>query len=250
MNLAHIHGLVKRSVKANSPLILSVAAGIGTLATAYLASKATLEAAEIVRDAERDQQWPATDKRELWVGRTRLVWRTYIPTAICAGVTISCVIGANRVANRKLLASQAAFAISEQAYSNYRDKVIKEYGEKKDKAIRDEIAEERVKAHAPSQEVMLIGSGDVLCCELFTMRFFNGDIESLRRAVNKINQQCLSQDYATLTDFYYEIGLSPTTESGQLGWISSRLLELDFTSVLTENGSPALAFDYNYYKVL
>lgn len=248
MNLGNLHKLLRRNVKIHSPIILSVTGAVGTLATAYLASKASIEAHDIIVKHEA-LAGTAGDRKQRIIERTRLVWRLYIPTGICATSTIVCIVGANRVQAKKTLAAQAAFAITERAYSEYRDKVIQEFGNDKDKSIRDSIAEDRVNK-GPAQDIIISGSGSVLCCEIFTGRYFNGDIESLRKAVNQINHRALANDYATFDDFYYLIGIGQTKESNRLGWTSSRLLELEFTSILTNDGTPCLAFDYNYYSVL
>jgi hypothetical protein len=72
------------------------------------------------------------------------------------------------------------------------------------------------------------------------------DMESLKKAENKVNHNVLAHDYCTLNKFYDEVGLKYTAYSHDIGWTSGRLMELEFTSVLTDDGKPALAFSYNY----
>jgi hypothetical protein len=180
--------------------------------------------------------------------RTKLVWKIYIPSAIAATSTIACLVGANRVGLKKTMAAQTAFAISERMYSEYRDKVIEEYGERKDQSIRDKIADERVKLTAPSNDILVTGPGNVLCCELYTGRYFSSDMESLRKAQNELNSQLLAHDYATFDDFYYMIGLGRTSSSSQMGWKSTKLMGLSFSTILTDDGRPCLAFEYNYVE--
>jgi hypothetical protein len=222
------------------------------LATAFLASKATVEAVDLIRKEEepRLHTHDIRSNRELWTDRTKLTWRLYVPTAISAATTVSCIIGANRIEAKKTLAAQTAFAFSQRAYSEYRDKVIEEYGERKDQNIRDSIAEERVKSNTPSKDILISGSGNVLCCEMYTMRYFSSDMETLRRAENALNKQLLAHDYATFDDFYHMVGLGRTSSSSQIGWESTKLMELQFTTVLTDDGRPCLAFEYNYTKPL
>jgi hypothetical protein len=246
MNLGDVGRLLRRNGKEHFPLILSIAAGVGTLATAYLASKASFEAARIIDAEEAKDAGIYLSKKHMIMERTKLVWKLYIPTATSAVTTIACVVGANRVQVKKTIAAQTAFAVSQRVYSEYRDKVIEEFGERKDQAIRDQMADDRVKLTAPSQDILISGPGNVLCCEMFTGRYFASDMESLRRAQNDINAKVLSHDYATLNDLYYMIGLAHTTHGGQLGWKSSRQMDLQFTTVLTEDNRPCLAFDYNY----
>ena len=249
MNLGDIGRLLRTNTKEHFPTILSVAAGVGTLATAYLASRASFQAAEIIHYSERERG-PLTDRKERIIERTKLVWKLYIPAGISAASTITCIISANRVEAKKTLAAQTAFAVSERVFHEYRDKVIEEYGERKDEAIRDQIAEDRVKATAPKSDIMISGPGNVLCCELFTGRYFNSDMETLRKSQNELNARLLAHDYATFDDFYYMVGLSRTSSSSQIGWRSTKLMELRFTTVLSEDGRPCLAFEYNYTEPL
>lgn len=246
MNLIGLNRLLRSHVKSQSPVILSCIAGVGVLATAFLASKATVEAVDLIKkDSAKTFTMAPKDAR---IHNAKLVWKLYIPTGISAVTTIACVTGANRIQARKTLAAQAAFAISERGYSEYRNKVIEEFGDRKDESIRDSIAEDRVASTTP--EIIIAGSGGVLCCELQTMRYFDSDVETLRRAENQINAQVLSNDYATLDDFYHILGLAGTKTSGNLGWKSGRLLNLYFTSMLTQHDVPCLAIDYNYIEPL
>jgi hypothetical protein len=90
----------------------------------------------------------------------------------------------------------------------------------------------------------------VLCCELYTRRYFKSDMEALRKAQNDINSKIIHELYVTLDELYNLLGLTSTSVSGNLGWDSDKMLELQFSTVLTENGEPCLAFEYNYLKPL
>lgn len=239
MNINNALKAIKVNAKHNSPIILSSLGGLGVLSTAYLTAKASFEAARLIDDSELTET----------VDRAKLVWKLYIPAGISAGATIMCIAGSTRVSANKIIAAQTALSATQQVYSDYREKVIEEYGKRKDENIRDKIAEERVKQN-PTGQAIVIGEGKILCCELYTGRYFNSDMETLRRAVNDINRKVISQDYVTMTDFYYLIGLTPTSGSSESGWKSVRLMELQFTSVLTDDGKPCLAFDYNYVDLL
>jgi hypothetical protein len=249
MNLGDLGRLIRSGTKEHLPLILSVAAGVGTIATAYLTAKASFEASDVIREHEEENP-PSDDFKERLIDRTKLVWKLYLPPAASAFSTIACIVGANRVEVKKTIAAQTAFAISQRALSEYRTKVIEEYGERKDQSIRDQIADDKVKNSAPSSEVIVAGSGTVLCCELFTMRYFMSDAETLRRSQNDINQKLLAHDYASLNDFYYMVGLQPTSVSSQLGWKSAKQMNLEFSTALTEDNRPCLTFDYNYTEPL
>lgn len=249
MNLGDAGRLLRRNTKEHSSQLLSIAAAVGTLSTSYLVGKASFQACDVIREREGHFGTP-DDRKERIIERTKLVWKLYIPPAISAVSTIGFIIGANRVELKKTIAAQTAFAVSERVYSEYRDKVIEEYGEHKDQSIRDSIAAERVKSTSPGQDLLMIGPGNVLCCEMYTGRYFSSDMETLRKAQNELNSKLLHHDYATFDDFYEMIGLARTSSSGQLGWKSTKLMGLEFSTVLTDDGRPCLTFEYNYVEPL
>lgn len=238
----------KHILKANSPAIMSGVAVGGVISTAYFAAVATVKASRII---EKEESSAGTHGK--FVGRLKervpLVWKLYIPTAASGAVTIGCIVGSTRISARRGAAVQAALVIAERTYDEYRDKVIEEYGARKDQTIRDSIAEDKVaKSTLPNREIAIVGPGTTLCMELHTGRYFHSDMETLRRAENQLNQRLLQHDTASLNDWYDMIGLEPTSYSDDLGWNSNDLMELQFTSVLAGDGRPVLAFDYNYVK--
>lgn len=235
-------------VKRNSPTILSSAAVAGVVSTSYLTGKATFKASRVIYTVEEYRDVPM-NKKELVKERAVLVWKLYIPAAASGAVTIGCIVGANHIGNKRAVAAQAAFILTERAYSEYRDKVVEEYGEKADQKIREKIAEDRIRDNPPS-EILIAGPGNVLCYEKFTGRYFASDIETLRKAQNELNAQLLHHDQCSMEEWYNMIGLGATTNSSSMGWNSDKLMELHFSSVLSEDGRPCLAFDYNYWRSL
>lgn len=229
---------MKAFLKRNSSTIFTVGAGAGVLTTAYLASVAGYRAAHRLESED-----PYMDIRE----RAILVWRLYIPTAGAAAATIICLAGAKRVDASKILASQTALAVSQRAYEGYRAQVIEELGDKKDKLFRANVAEKEInKLPLPA---IVVGQGKVMCCELYTGRFFESSMEALSRAVNDLNAGLVRHDYATLDEFYYLVHLGSTSASSKMGWKASRLVELEYSSIL-HGDTPCLAFDYNYLDII
>jgi len=236
MSVNKILAPARRGVKEHSSLILSVGAGIGVIATAYLAAQAGYRTAQTLSHED-----PNEDIRE----KAKRVWRFYIPAGATGAATIICIASVKRIDGRKTLAAQTALAIAQQSYLEYREKVIEEFGEKKDQAIVAKVAEKKIENSPPG--TIVVSDGSVLCCELWTGRYFESNMQELQRAVNEVNSMMLRHDYATLWDLYYIIGLEATHVSSQAGWSSDKLLELDYSSIL-HKGQPVLAFDYNYVK--
>jgi hypothetical protein len=234
----------ERLIVNNSPVILTAIGVAGTLTTAYLTGKATFKAAKILEENEiRLDPLEAKEK-------VQLVWRLYIPAATTALLTVSAIISANRVGSRRAAALAAAYSLSEKAFEEYRSKIVDRLGEKKEQAIRDEIAQERVdRDPVGNREVILAGEGSVLCYEAYTGRYFLCDMETLRKAQNDINHQVIHDSYASLSDLYDEIGLPHTANSEEVGWNADRLLDLRFSAVLTDTGKPCISVEYDVSPV-
>lgn len=235
MGFNDIFNRVVKFTSDNSPAILTGMAVAGTVATAYLTGRATFKAAEIISQGPGD--W---DNREI----IEETWQLYIPPVVSAATTITCIVMAHRIGTRRAAAMAAAFALSEKAFEEYQKKVVEKLGAKKEQAARDEIAQERVKANPKgSREVIVVG-GEVLCYEAYTGRYFTSRMEDLKRAQNKINHQVNNDYYASLTDFYNEVGLSPTSMSDEVGWNVNKLLELEFSAVIADDGSPCISIEF------
>lgn len=245
----HILNQAAKFLKDNSHHILSVGAIIGTGATAYFSGKAAYETGREV-EAEKEA---AKDYLSNYALSTKDIfkkeWRRYVPAALAFTGTTICIVGSNRVSSRKIVAATMAYSLSEKAFNTYKEKVVEQLGAKKERAIVDEIAADKVRNNPPPP-MIVAGSGSVLCCESHTMRYFTSDMETLMQAVNKINAQLMRDDRATLSDWYYLIGLKETHQSHDFGWESPKLLELVCTAVMADNNRPCLSFDYNYLKQL
>lgn len=250
MTLSDILRAADRITRDNSPAILTSLGVTGTLATAYFTGKATWHARGVLDEIETEEDYiPPTRARDLFADRTKEVWQLYIPAAATGLVTIGCVVGAAKVSSRRTAALTMAYSLGDRAFQEYRDKVTQTFGEGKEQQVRDSIAQDRVTNNPPG-EVIVMGGGNILCCELYTQRYFLSDMETLRKAQNDINAKANRHGHATLSDFYELIGLEYTSNSWEMGWKDSKQLTLNFSSVLAEDGRPCLAFAYKDIEVV
>ena len=74
-------------------------------------------------------------------------------------------------------------------------------------------------------------------------------MEELRRAQNDLNEHILNHSYATLHEFYNLIGLPTTKYASEVGWNTSQLLEIKFSSCIAEDGRPCITIEYNAYPI-
>jgi hypothetical protein len=250
MNTSTLLAPTFKFLKGHAPEILSGLAVLGLGTTAYLAARSGMQMAkDIANDPEEGARLET--RQELYLRRAKTHWRTYMPPLGAGVLTTAAIVGSNRVSGQRTAAAVAAYSLSEKAFSRYKEKVVETVGEKKAAAVQDAIAQEQVAA-GPAAGLVLIGDGNVLCCELHTGRYFMSDKQALVNAVNQLNAKMVNSlgSEATLNDFYQEIGLDQTSNSHQMGWTSDRLLRLNFSSCLTPDMKAALAFEYEYIKFL
>lgn len=244
MQIAHIMKTARTMIQHNSPGILTGIAVAGTFTTALLAAKGGYRAAQALEDELKRRDDPIVGRPILTLkDKAKIVWPLFIPAAGVGVATIACVIGANHVSSKRVAAWAGAYSLTEKAFAEYKHKVVETIGEKKEEGVRASVAEDRVRATPPSSELVIIGNGDVICYEMMTGRYFNSSMEKLRAAENEINAQIINEMYASLNDFWHLIGLPSTGYGEEVGWTTSNLLKLKFSSLLTDKGEPVLAVE-------
>jgi hypothetical protein len=233
----------------NSPVLLTAIGVAGTIATAVFTHRAALKADLIIEQHEtnliQQRMTPAGNKEKL-----QLVWKCYIPPVATGALTIGSIVMANRIGTKRAAAIAAAYTISEKAYSEYRDKVVEKFGETKERNMRDELVQDQVRRNPVSEENFIVtGGGDVMCCDLFSGRYFRSSVEDIKKAVNDTNYQIMHHQSATLTDFYDRVGLPRTDVSDEIGWNFDKLIEIEFTTVMKEDGQPCIAYRFPVHPV-
>lgn len=234
----------------NSPTILTGLSVAGLVTTVIFAVKVTPKALQLLED-ERDYREYCADS-ELTTPITKveavqLLWRCYLPALGMGAFTIGCIISANSINLRRNAALASVYSLTEATLKEYQAKVIETIGEKKEHAIKDEVAKDKIKEHPVSgKEVYLTGKGDTLCYDVISGRYFKNDIENIRRVQNDLNQDFLNGEmFITLNDLYYSLGLSNTKLGDDMGWdVEGGMINIIFSSQLTENGTPCLVLDY------
>ena len=254
MNKTSVNNLIRRTSKAvskRSPEILTGVGIAGLLTTTVLAVRATPKALALLEEAEGIKGEELTKPETV-----KAAWKPYIPAAVTAVASVTCLIGASSVNARRTAALTAAYKISETALTEYREKVVETIGEEQEKVVRDKVAKQQLEKNPPSKsEVIVTGEGDTWCFDPLSGRYFKSDIESIRKAENNLNKRMMHDisGYASVNDFYDELGL-PHTDMGEiLGWNSDNLIDLDIGSHVNDKGKPCItvghyvAPKYDYY---
>lgn len=243
----------------HSPEILTGVGVAGMITSTVLAVRATPKALTLIED-ERNRQngelraeaisngWENCshiDKlKPLEV--VKVAWKPYVPAVLTCVASASCIIGASAVNTKRNAALATAYAISERTLVKYRDKVIDTIGDKKEKEIREKIAQDKIDNKKVSEsQVIITSKGNTLFMDGVSGRYFRSDLDKINKIINELNRRMNYENYISLDDFYNEIGLSSTNVSNYLGWnLDDGPIDLDIHTCLAENDEPCIVIDF------
>lgn len=250
LNLSKVAKNMQHTLGKYSPQILTGIGVAGMITTVVLAVKATPKALELIEDKKEE-----LDAGELTVVDTvKTAWKPYVPAVVTGVLSTVCIIGGNAVGTRRTAALAAAYKISETALHEYKDAVVETIGEEKSKEVKEKVAQNKLdKNPVVEKQIIVTNKGTFLCYDSLSGRYFQSDIETIRKAQNDINDYLFSEDYASLNMFYDFLGLEHTRLGAELGWkIDSGTLQIEFDSTLASDksqgiapGTPCLVLDYN-----
>jgi hypothetical protein len=218
----------KRFIKNNSATILTVAGAVGVVTTTVSAVKATPKVLSLLDEVKKEKGEELTKLETV-----KIAAPAYIPAFISGAATIACIFGANIINKRTQASLMSAYALLDNSYKEYKQKVNDIYGEDVDKKIKQEIAKDHY------DEKITVDKDKQLFYDFFSGRYFESTIEDVQRAEYRINRNLAMRDYATLNEFYDLLGLEPIEGGDKLGWSTGMHFEyywsswIDFTHELT-----------------
>lgn len=218
-------------IKKYSPVALSCIASVGVVVTAVVAVKATPKAmVKIHADSRKNHDGDpyAYTKKEAVAS----AWKCYIPAVAIGASTIACIMGANALNRRQQAALTSAYALVQNSYKEYKDKLKELYGEEAHNAIVDSIMSEKCKdvsIYTPgiwaSPSSLDFGEGmkpEVVRTfyDSFSQRYFETTIEKVIQAEYHLNRNFMFFGTIALNDFYDFLGLEKTDFGDTVGWSS------------------------------
>lgn len=245
--------LGRASVKAaeKAPTALVIVGAIGVIATAVLASKATLKVEPIVdelsvdlegvKDLRKDRSEEAYSANEynkdraVIIGQGALkIAKLYIPTAVVGVMTLSAVLGGHTILARRNAALVAAYKAIDSAYSRYRKTVQEQLGEEGErevyrKSVSDQTSEERdlnekIRKDETRKESIPGYSQyarffDETCSQWSKTPEYN--LTYLVTQQNYANNKLQSRGHIFLNEVYDMIGIPRTQAGAVVGWVLS-----------------------------
>lgn len=233
-----INQKLKNTLTRKAPEILTFVGTAGMFMGAVLAVSATPKACRLIEEKKEEKGEDLTP-----VEVVKTTWKCYIPSTSVMVLSAVCVCSGNKIHVKRQAALATACSISTKALTDYKEKVKEVVGEKKAKTIQDAVAAEQVKMNPVSNNEVIITKNDsYLCYDSASGRYFKSDIETIKRAVNELNRNLMSEMYISLNDYYMMIGLPPIAIGDELGWNvnSNGLVDISFSSTIADNGIPCL----------
>jgi hypothetical protein len=246
-NMTALFKNIKMAVSKHSPEILTGVGIAGMITTTILAVRATPKALDLIAEAEEKKFNDGNEERLTRVEIVKAAWKPYVLPAITGVVSASCLIGANSVNAKRHAALATMCNLTSTAFTEFKEATLETVGEKKEQAIRRKVAEERIKKEPVNPSTIVVsGTGNTRCFDTITKRRFISDIESIKKIVNELNRRMINgEDYISLNEFYYELGLDGVNIGDELGWNVTRgLIEVDFSAQLDTDGVPCVVVDY------
>ena len=241
-------------LKKHSPEILVVGGVVGLVASGVMACKATTKLSAILDDSKEqielfdkvaanpemvNEEYTVEDaekdKKIVKVQTAVKVAKLYAPAVAIGMVSIGAIFASNNIMRKRNVALGAAYATVDQAFKDYRNRVVDRFGEELDKELRYNLKTKEVKetvedengkkktvkrnikymdSPMPSEFAVIYDDG----CAGWTKdpednKFFL--IQQQRYA----NERLKRRGYLSLNEVYELLGF-PSTKAGQVvGWL-------------------------------
>jgi hypothetical protein len=234
-------------VQKHSPALLFGAGVVGVVATAVLASKATLGLDEVLADGQakeklatelvHDRYSEADRKRDLATIKVQTglkVAKLYAPAIAVGVVSVTALTGSHIILTRRNAAVMAAYSALDKGFNDYRARVREELGDDKDQEFRygtDTITETRQAEDGTTERVdhkVISGRQPSVYAKFFDdgSSSWSPDPEYNRTflscqqewASNKLR----AQGHLFLNEVYDMLGLPRSKAGAVVGWVISK----------------------------
>ena len=260
MNMNSIMTTLTRSLsrsglklKKHSPEILLVAGIVGAVTSAVMACKATLKANDIVEESrtqidtihevsenpEMAEKYSEEDKKkDLAIVYTQTAVKfikLYGPSVLLGVASLGCMIGSNRILNKRNVALAAAYATVDKGFKEYRGRVIERFGKELDKELRYNIKAqefEKVTVDDNGNETVTTETVEVADPNHYSpyaIIFDDGNTGwdkdpeltkfFLIQQQNYANDLLKSRGHLFLNEVYDMLGAKRTKAGAQVGWV-------------------------------
>lgn len=251
MNL--IDDLVKQ-LRRHAPEILTSVGTVGVIGGVILACKETRKIDPIIEDHKKtmndiheavekgavvDEETSETaeytekDKRRdvtmAYLSTGKKLFKLYLPSTLVLGGSLGCIIGSNRILNKRNSGLAAAYTGVAAAYEEYRKHIIEKFGEDADveakyevkaKKTKDKKGEESTKYKSDTEIKEKDHSRFFDCESIYWDKSMNVNLMTLHSAEVQLNRRLKKRRSHTvaLNEVYDALDLKPSNDGQVLGY--------------------------------
>jgi hypothetical protein len=206
----------KLFVKRNSSTILTCLGGVGVIATAVMAVKATPKALSLIEEAKEEKG----EELSKWE-TVKVAGPVYVPAILTGVGTLACIFGSNIISKHQQATLMSAYALLDKSYKEYREKVDEIYGENAGEQVRAEIAKD-----AYTGDGTLEDDDKELFYDFYSGRHFESTRETVLQAAYETNRALFVNCAVGLNEYYDFLGLPPRPEYDEIGWTCGQMEEM------------------------
>lgn len=234
------------TLQKHSPKILFGAGIVGVVATAVLASKATMNLESILYDHKKDMDSvdEAVNHRGLpddegtkakalvFTKTTTRIMKLYGPAVGVGALSIAALTGSHHIMSQRNAGLMAAYSAIEKGFSKYRERVQADLGVDKDREyMYGSESREYVKAGKNGSEKTVVEvkvdpEGPSIYAKLFgkdTSQSWSEEpaynVMFLKGHQNFLNDKLKARGHVFLNEAYDALGLDRTKEGSVVGWV-------------------------------
>lgn len=232
-----------KELSKHSPEIM-LGIGVVCFVTAAITAVAgTTKAIPRIEEKKREMKVSKLPVKEV----VKDCWKCYVPTITLILAGSACVLGGQTVNTRRNAALAAACSVTERAYSELKSEVTERMGTKAVKEMREAAIAKRSEGNKEDKNIVIMTGENqkVLCYDMLYGKYFHSTMEDIRRAMNDINYEMVTSEYASLNDFYEKIGTDTINVGEMVGWNIGRtgLMDIIFDGMIID-GKPAITIEY------
>ena len=171
--------------------ILTCIGAIGVIATGIVTAKTVPKASKLLEKAEEEKGEELTV-----IEKIKTAGPVYIPAITIGASTIACIFGANILNKRTQASLASAYALIDNSYKEYRNKVKVLYGEEAEQKIVVVVAKDQYEEYEEE-----IPEGEQLFYDINSMQYFTSTVDQvLQKTVTDDGLECyiISTPFDTL----------------------------------------------------
>ena len=254
--IAAVKGTISKAsfqLKNHSPEIMLVAGTVGVVASAVMACKATLKVNDILDEAKENldkihevaddpklsDRYSEEDKKKdiaIVYTRTGLNFaKVYGPAVVLGVASLVCIIGSNRILQKRNLALAAAYMTEHTGFKEYRERLIERFGADLDRELKYNIKTQEIEETVVNEDgtestvTRTVEVAEINENSQYARFFDDGclgwvknaemNLYTVLQVQNWANEKLQADGYLFLNDVYDAFGIHKTQAGQEVGWI-------------------------------